>query len=801
MSSCQYFYDLQGNKSKVVEKVVAHNSPDREIITRWTYDCMKRVTLCTDACGTPEQMSTHYRYLPNGTLAGIAKGNSVELLHEYDALGRLVSFRGSDHSFHYIYTYDLNNNPIQVKDLINQTEINRSFDDNNRLREELLPNKLLSKYTYDRIGRVVKLQLPDSSFIEYDYQGLLLQHIHRKDKSGAIKYTHTYDQYDQSHNLLAMTLPGNAGKVAFDYDCLNQPTSIHAPQWNEIAHDYDAVGNVLQKTSTDSLGAYTSQFAYDGMYQLISERGVFSHDYTNDSVYNHIQKDGHSQQFNALNQLLADATSTYEYDANGNLKSLIRNSEKQTFDYDALGRLTRVTTQDKQYCYQYDAFNRRMSKTCLAWNGEAWAKVNQELYLYNGGNEIGSTNEKTELQELRVLGMIKQIEQGSNAAIELQEEVLVPINDLRGNTACLVDLEGKVVEFYRYSSYGDEEIYDASGQVVKHSRNPWRFAGKRKDAETGFIFFGERYYSTHTYSWITPDPIHHEGGPNLYAYVMHNPLSVWDSYGETGEYIFPYLPPSLYELAWPCRAFCLTGDSGYSMPYLPDFEHFADEKSHCFDLGRYELPDFRITFANGMSNTTSICHENSTHISDMCGGYNVHAIYNSSYGGLGDFIECGLGAMGIATPPVFELYRSWTEYCVSHDKNEKILHFTSSQGAINTYNALLLMNPDYAKRIYVVSIEGAILIPRNLAGDVRNYVNGNLIRDVVPYVHRIIDVVTKPSFVSIKNYIVQNYTNEYHISYVKSSANAPIFDHAITSPTYKEIIGKEYDAFLKWKNL
>jgi len=62
--------------------------------------------------------------------------------------------------------------------------------------------------------------------------------------------------------------------------------------------------------------------------------------------------------------------------------------------------------------------------------------------------------------------------------------------------------------------------------------NPWKFSSKRLDDETGFSFFGRRYYAPDIGRWITPDPAGFADGPNLYAYVHNQPLAYIDPDGQ-----------------------------------------------------------------------------------------------------------------------------------------------------------------------------------------------------------------------------------------------------------------------------
>ncbi|WP_195155566.1 RHS repeat-associated core domain-containing protein, partial [Candidatus Protochlamydia phocaeensis] len=85
----------------------------------------------------------------------------------------------------------------------------------------------------------------------------------------------------------------------------------------------------------------------------------------------------------------------------------------------------------------------------------------------------------------------------------------------------------------RYTAFGEETILNANGQDIAASQvgNPWRYASKRVDPETGWIYFGRRYYDPEIGRWTTPDPLGFADGPNRYAYLHHNPLSAFDAYG------------------------------------------------------------------------------------------------------------------------------------------------------------------------------------------------------------------------------------------------------------------------------
>ena len=118
-------------------------------------------------------------------------------------------------------------------------------------------------------------------------------------------------------------------------------------------------------------------------------------------------------------------------------------------------------------------------------------------------------------------------------AFELNGKAVFPFYDLLGNVSALFSSKGTILESYRYSAYGQEEIFDENNNKIDKSilHNPWRYAGKSKDEETNLVFFGYRYYDTSICRWISKDPLEGTDGLNDYVYVKNNPLKYIDPLG------------------------------------------------------------------------------------------------------------------------------------------------------------------------------------------------------------------------------------------------------------------------------
>jgi RHS repeat-associated protein len=103
--------------------------------------------------------------------------------------------------------------------------------------------------------------------------------------------------------------------------------------------------------------------------------------------------------------------------------------------------------------------------------------------------------------------------------------VYVPIHDHRGNLAALLDFEGNSIENYHYSAFGEGDF------EVEDTVSPWLFSSKRYDCESGWYYFGKRYYVPELEVFSSADPEGFVDGTNLYAYVSVNPLVLVDPYG------------------------------------------------------------------------------------------------------------------------------------------------------------------------------------------------------------------------------------------------------------------------------
>jgi RHS repeat-associated protein len=65
----------------------------------------------------------------------------------------------------------------------------------------------------------------------------------------------------------------------------------------------------------------------------------------------------------------------------------------------------------------------------------------------------------------------------------------------------------------------------------KAETNPWRWATKSLDKETGLVYFGLRYYDPATGQWLSREPLGEGESLNLYAYCHNDPINRVDVLG------------------------------------------------------------------------------------------------------------------------------------------------------------------------------------------------------------------------------------------------------------------------------
>ena len=105
--------------------------------------------------------------------------------------------------------------------------------------------------------------------------------------------------------------------------------------------------------------------------------------------------------------------------------------------------------------------------------------------------------------------------------------IYVPQYDAYGNIIGYCDAAGNIVASYTYDSFG--RTIAQSGALADVFA--FRYSTKYFDRETGFYYYGKRYYSPALRRWLTRDPIGEVGGVNLYGFCENRPIHFHDEIG------------------------------------------------------------------------------------------------------------------------------------------------------------------------------------------------------------------------------------------------------------------------------
>lgn len=224
----------------------------------------------------------------------------------------------------------------------------------------------------------------------------------------------------------------------------------------------------------------------------------------------------------------------YEHDANGNI---VRMPHTGRLTWNFKDQLVGVDLGGGDHAhYQYDLGGARVRKVVLGRNGQ----IAKEC-LYLQGLEIvrrfrgGALREEWELVHLTDAS--RRAATAETATVKAGKRLRTPVTRFRfqitdhlGSGRFELDGAANVITYEEYSPYG-RSTYRAQSRGTRFSAKRYRFCGKELDEETGFYYYGARYYAAWLARWISPDPLGVAAGVNPYEYSRGNPILLTDPSG------------------------------------------------------------------------------------------------------------------------------------------------------------------------------------------------------------------------------------------------------------------------------
>jgi RHS repeat-associated protein len=247
-------------------------------------------------------------------------------------------------------------------------------------------------------------------------------------------------------------------------------------------------------------------------------------------------------------------TKNFEYDFSGNkLKSVslgkIGNEHSFSYKYDKAGNLS---NEGPTRCFVWD-HNNRLKSFYIQTGDSPPSLMTSYLYDSNGTrvkklvkkqgildydvsvylDTMFEYHAKVQHKEVKEDNMIHILNDNNRIAIirigqSIHETGHLPdiqyvLGDHLSNSSMMIDDASSIVSVEEYYPFGETSFGN-------FARKRYRYAGKERDEENGFYYFGARYLAPWLARWTSCDPLFNEG-TNLYMYVKNNPLILVDLHG------------------------------------------------------------------------------------------------------------------------------------------------------------------------------------------------------------------------------------------------------------------------------
>jgi RHS repeat-associated protein len=481
-------------------------------------------------------------------------GNNNTTTYAYNNIGRPSSITMPGGELTQFSSYDNDGNLLQRIDGNNVTTNYLYTDSESRLTDIQYPatTSLNVHFGYDTFGRPSSMSDATGSQ-SYSYGNLDELLSAATTYTGLAAKTISYSYYPDG-NRQTMTTP--AGTFSYYFDAAGRPSSLTNPfnettSWSYQNNDwlstqtlansatatytYNPLGQVtrlLNQISGSTISDFSS-IGYDGVGNKTSVTASVpaATSLSGLTGYTYDSKDQITQETSTRNTGFTD---NFVYDSAGNpttfkgVTKTYNSNNQQTgtgFTYDGNGSPTTYTGTT----VTFDPENRMTafgSVLTAGYNGDglrAWKQnaSGRTYFLYDGVDPVIELDGSGNLVATTTFGADGLISRQAGTASTFYNF------DSEGNVTQRTDASGGVVSSHLFDMHGAS----LSGSV----NDPFGYKGQvgyYADPETGLQLLTHRYYDPNTGRFLTRDPISYEGGINLYAYTMNNPVNWSDPYGE-----------------------------------------------------------------------------------------------------------------------------------------------------------------------------------------------------------------------------------------------------------------------------
>lgn len=570
-----YSYTPNGNLASVIDAL--------ENETRYVYDAMghlikvERIGDISDKNKFEKETETQtqtttYQWNREGLVTGITDPLGAMETFGYDKNGRMTD-KWDREGYHTVYTYD---NRGLVTDILygDGTSVTYSYDALRRL-EEVKDGTGITKIITDALGRVTSVTDPAGKTVGYEWGSMNEKQrlIYPDGKAAVYSYnekgqlasltagngTITY-AYDAFGHLKEKIFP-NGTTAEYTYTGTGRLEKIHHAGngfEEEYSYQYDMAGNkveVCKQRQGVDIDNGIFNYGYDALNRLteVSRDGQLIRKYSYDAFGNRTVKEDYSGQM--------PIQTTYQYNANNQMVSLISGEEGQAYTYDRRGNLTAVSRGEELLkAFTFDAANRMSSALQIKEGVERRAE-----YTYNAfGNRLGQDVYSREINSITDVNgrklqdpekrirytldltrqyhnllmsedRVQQEEQifywdGNVVAMEEAERDNYYLQDDLGSPMYLMDEKGEIKESYGFDEFG-QFLFD----YPEDSIQPFGYTGYQMEEVGGMYFAQARRYDANNGRFISEDKISgsivRPISLNRYGYCWNNPLVLLDLSG------------------------------------------------------------------------------------------------------------------------------------------------------------------------------------------------------------------------------------------------------------------------------
>lgn len=432
-------------------------------------------------------------------------------------------------------------------------------------------------YIFDTWNRMLRLTFPDGEVLSYHYDS-----GGEIDAASGVKggtaYTYVTRLQRDKFGEKVLQDTGNGTRTRYTYNPVSRRLDnlkariAQGYEFQNLNYTYDNVGNVTALNNATTVpapnvskvgGPSSETYQYDDLYRLTHAQGSYqpsgpkSDQYTLDTQYDSISNVTGKSQVHTIGPVTDGKltyTNTYGYTSPKPHAAITIGV--QTFAYDADGspisrnqqsgprRQMIWDEEDRLACSHENVQSQTLPQTPASCDN-AGGTPNNARYLYDDQgqrivkddaqfhvypNQNYSIRGNHEFKHI-FIGSAKLLTKTVEAPQKVEDQQFYNHADHLGSTGFVTDADGGLAEHLMYVPGGETWVEEKPVQPVPH-----QYTGKEFDPQTGYYYYGARYYDPRTAQWqgtdpALPDSAHESVGLSTYAYAGGNPMRFNDPDG------------------------------------------------------------------------------------------------------------------------------------------------------------------------------------------------------------------------------------------------------------------------------